>query len=640
MLSPGLRAVLQYGRRVAASPWAVGAAVLPQQPLPAPLLALSIGKRLRSLLPRRVWRPPRQPPAAPADVAPTPAHALTILNAMGDAVITTDIRGRVAYLNPVAERYTGWLLHEARGLPLGRVFQVIHEQHRTPIPDPVNLCLSQGRSIRMAGDYLLLSRSGGEYAIRDSVAPMRDHRGCFLGVVVVFQNVTRERRVHRERAYQASHDRLTGLANRQAFEQRLERVLGNARAGSGEHALCYLDLDRFKVVNDSCGHAAGDELLRQLGQLLRQVTRKRDTLARLGGDEFGLLLEHCALSQAERTANAICEAVQQFRFHWEHQTFRVGVSIGLVPINPESGDAQALMHQADLACFRAKDAGRDRIHLHRPDMEPVSGSPASHWAARIKLALAENRFQLYCQEAVALQPGGPQQPRLLEVMLRLREGSEVIGPGAFLPAAERYRLSPRLDRWVLDTLLGRLQAAAPDRGMLWLVNLSAQSLGDPALLKTLDRLLAHGGLPPEQLGFEISETAAVSQLACATRLSSELKARGCRVVLDNFGSGLSSFGYLKTLSVDYLKLDPALSREVSGDPTQRAIVRAIAEVARVMAIPSIATGVEDRQTLDELAGLGVDYAQGFYLGHPRAFTEKLDSTDPAGAAPASLDYQR
>ncbi|MCP5149566.1 MAG: EAL domain-containing protein [Ectothiorhodospiraceae bacterium] len=444
---------------------------------------------------------------------------------------------------------------------------------------------------------------------------------------LVCRDVTEARALSEELSYQASHDSLTGLINRRELENRLARVIETARRDGTEHALCYFDLDQFKIINDTCGHVAGDALLRQLGNVLPARIRRRDTLARMGGDEFAVLIEHCSLEQAMRVARTLLEAIEEFRFTWKERTFSIGASIGLVPIAQESESVAQVLRAADGACYVAKDQGRNRIHLYRPDdVELARRHGEMKWVTRIGRALQEQRFRLAWQPIHATDDahiGAPEpgaRPRWLELLLRMSDDQgRLIPPGAFLPAAERYNIAVRLDRWVVANALEWL-AARPD----WVdplefctINLSGQSLADDDFLSFVIGLLDDTAFPPEKLCFEVTETAAISDLAGANRFMRALREWGCRFALDDFGSGLSSFAYLKLLPVDFLKIDGLFVRDIADDPIDLAMVRSITDIARVMGKATIAEFVEDARILERVRELGIDFAQGYGLGGPR-----------------------
>jgi diguanylate cyclase (GGDEF)-like protein/PAS domain S-box-containing protein len=453
---------------------------------------------------------------------------------------------------------------------------------------------------------------------------------------VVCRDVTEAHNLSQELTYQASHDSLTGLVNRRELENRLARVLETARTDASHHALCYLDLDQFKVINDTCGHVAGDELLRQLAEVLRTKVRRRDTLARLGGDEFGVLMEHCALRQAQRVANTLRKSVDEFRFSWENKTFSVGVSIGLVPVTADSESVAGTLSAADTACYVAKDQGRNRIHVYHPeDVELARRHGEMQWVARINQALEEDRFCLSVQPIRPLSEVGLEgSPSMVtvdgtgyfELLLRMRDSSgRLVPPGAFLPAAERYSLSVRLDRWVVEKIFSWLDAHPEQLQRLAMcsINLSGHSIADEEFLQFVISSLDETDVPAEKLCFEITETAAITNLVSATRFITALKGWGCHFALDDFGSGLSSFAYLKQLAVDFLKIDGVFVKDVVDDPINLAMVKSINDIGKVMGKRTIAEFVETDGILEKLREIGVDYAQGYRIGRPKPLDRLL-----------------
>jgi diguanylate cyclase (GGDEF)-like protein len=435
-------------------------------------------------------------------------------------------------------------------------------------------------------------------------------------------------------AYQASHDPLTGVLNRREFERCVGAALAKSRSQHLEHVLCLLDLDRFKIINDTCGHVAGDTLLRQLTTVLQNGLRSGDSLARLGGDEFGILLESCPLDRGRGIAEALREAVAETRFTWEQHTFSIGASFGVVAVTPYTASVDEAVRTADAACYTAKGKGRNRVHVHQPGDGELSRSQGeSQWAGRILAAIREHRLELFYQTIVPVRMGG-RAGEFVELLLRLRdEDGVLVPPGAFLPAAERYDLLPAIDRWVVATgfraLAGRYQAGRDPGGDLYSINLSGASIGDEAFLPFVRAQFAEHRVPPELICFELTETVAIGNLGVALRFINELRALGCRFALDDFGSGLSSFAYLKNLPVDFLKVDGHFVRGIAHDSIDRAMVEAVNRIGHEMGLRTIAEFVETDAVLDCLRELGVDYAQGYAISRPRPLAERMTVVAPA-----------
>jgi len=558
-------------------------------------------------------------------------RAQVTLQSIGDAVITTDSEGRIDYMNPVAESLTGWENREAQGQLIGDVLTVVDEATRVASESPIMRCLREGRVLGLSEHTVLVNRRGQELAIQDSAAPIRDRAGNLIGAVMVFHDVSKERRLHRALHYQASHDALTGLINRREFENRLTAAVENARQDTGSrHALLYLDLDQFKLVNDTCGHPAGDQLLKQITGVLQSRVRSGDTLARLGGDEFGILLQSCSLDQAMRIAESLRQAIRDFRFIWQDGVLEVGVSVGIVEITNDTPTVANVMSAADVACYSAKDLGRNRVQLYKPDDVPERHREM-HWVSKLARACDESRFELFYQPIVPIGP--PMVPGAtthdherehFELMLRLRdESGALVTPAEFIPAAERYNVMPSIDRWVVRQALDRLvhRIGAGVKPFTIAVNLSGTSLNDERFLEYLIAELSSNELAAGAMCFEITETAAIANLGNVVYFMRELKARGCHFALDDFGSGLSSFMYLKTLPVDYLKIDGQFVENVTRDRVDRSMVEAISQVGKTMGIQTIAERVESAEVLAELGRLGVGYAQGFHIARPRSTRE-------------------
>jgi diguanylate cyclase (GGDEF)-like protein/PAS domain S-box-containing protein len=542
-------------------------------------------------------------------------RAQVTLQSIGDAVITTDAQGRIEYINPVGETLTAWSISEARGQPLGAVLKLVDELTGEPIGNSLAGALGRGETGTAADHSVLITRSGTEVAIQESAAPICDRQGRVIGAVVVFHDVTRERRLKRALSWQASHDALTGLINRREFDNRLHAALLAAQREEGSYALLYIDLDQFKVINDTCGHQAGDRLLRDVTGLLQTRVRTSDTIARLGGDEFGVLLESCTPEQAARIAEGVRQAIRDFRFVWGTNTLSVGASIGIVQIRAETENVASVMSAADIACYAAKDAGRNRIHVYEAD-----GVSHHHremqWVSRVTRAAEEQRLELFFQPIVSI--GAPASRAFHELTVRLRDDSGVlVRPSEFIPAAERYNVMSVIDRWVVGEAIALLRhrQRQGDTLPLLAVNLSGTSLNEQSFVDFMLQSVAEPAIAGA-LCFEITETTAVTSLASARFLMSELKSRGSRFALDDFGTGVASFVYLKALPVDFLKIDGQFISHVTDDPVNRSMVEAISKVGRALGIATVAECVESQAVLEELKRIGVDFAQGFHLARP------------------------
>jgi diguanylate cyclase (GGDEF)-like protein/PAS domain S-box-containing protein len=531
-------------------------------------------------------------------------------------VFQTTTDGKFMAANPALVRLLGYASEdELLELSIGEDLYVHAEDRANWLRN-----MATAGEIRNA-ELVLRRKDGRKIVVLENSRAVRDEHGRTLYYEGTLTDITEAHELSRQLSYEASHDALSGLINRREFEIRLQRALDSAQATGAVHAVCYLDLDQFKVINDTCGHIAGDELLRQLAQVLQSRVRSNDALARLGGDEFGLLLHDCSVADATSIAHALLKAVEQYQFVWGASTFTVGASIGLVPLTGNFRRITQVLQAADAACYAAKDQGRNRVHLYQEDDTVVAQRHGEmQWVARVKRALSENRFLLEAQPIVPIAGDDtPGTARSYELLLRMRdESGKIVPPGAFLPAAERYNLSQRLDRWVISTALHWLAAnpAATGRLARVYVNLSGDSLGDPQLQEFIRAMLDETRVAPTKIGFEITETAAIGNLTRANQLIAELRRLGCSFSLDDFGSGVSSFAYLKALTVDWLKIDGLFIGNIVHDRIDYEMVRSITDIGHVMGKKVVAESVESAAVLARLKEIGVDYAQGIALGAP------------------------
>lgn len=529
--------------------------------------------------------------------------------------ITLDATGRILSINKFGAQRGGYTREEVIGRP---VFDYLHPADRETARRFLQDILHQPHRLRRQ-EFRTLKKDGTVLHSNNTARVIKDKQGN-EGILIVSEDISETCRLAEELAHQAAHDSLTGLVNRREFERRLQELILSARDEQSRHAFCYLDLDQFKVINDTCGHLAGDEMLRQLGKVLEGTAREGDTLARMGGDEFGLLLRDCSPEQAADAAAALCRAVEAYRFPCTGKIFSIGVSVGVVPITELSGSTTAVLAAADQACYAAKAKGRNRFHLYREDDADLAKQREDmQWANRILQALAENRLHLYAQTIRPEQPSR-EAGEHYELLLRLEdETGRMVPAKEFITAAEQYSVATKVDRWVVQTAFAWLRdhPDALQRLGLCSLNLSGATLGDETFLDFVLSLFSETGVPAGKICFEITETTAITNLSNTMRFIRALQDRGCRFSLDDFGSGLSSFAYLKNLPVDYLKIDGAFVKDIIRDPVSLAMVKSINEIGHVMGKKTIAEFVENEAILRKLKEIGVDYYQGFGISEPQ-----------------------
>lgn len=554
------------------------------------------------------------------------ARLRATLAALDDGVITCDARGQVTSLNPVAERMTGWTSENARGVDVGSVFRIFDGDSAAPATNPVTLCLQSGTTVHAQNKTVLVARSGAESGIQETTTPILDRDREIKGAVIVFRDVTEQRALAREVDRKSAFDELTGLHNRSEFEQRLNQLVPLARDDRASHGLLYIDLDDFKIINDSCGHSAGDRLIKQVARLLKRCLDAGDFIARTGGDEFVVILEQCSSKRLTEVASEMVSELRNFRFAESEQRFRVGASIGAVIIDVAWESAEQVLQAADAACYSAKEAGRGRVHLWEQEDALLQARRADiRWATRLEQAMEYDHFELWAQRIDALSPSD-EQGAYAEVLIRLREpDGRMVSPALFMGAAERFHLATRIDQQVLYRTVGWLAAHSQEWDVATLaVNLSGNSVSDPTFRVFALSLFA--SIDPsvrERLCLEITETVAVSNLDEAAEFVREVRAMGVRVALDDFGAGAATFGYLKAIPVDVIKIDGQFIRDLLDDPLDAATVRCFADIAKVVGVKTVAEFVETEEIADTLREMGIDYIQGFLRHKPQPLETAL-----------------
>jgi diguanylate cyclase (GGDEF)-like protein/PAS domain S-box-containing protein len=542
------------------------------------------------------------------------------LESISEGVITTDNEGRIDYMNLAAESMTGSNRDEASGHKTGELFSLIDETDRRALGDPVERCLSIRRRVNMGRRALLVSRDGKhEHSVEITASPIKGPGSNVSGTVVVMHDVSEIRGLTKQMSYQAAHDALTGLINRREFERRLDEAMDTARSEQVVHILAYMDLDRFKAVNDSCGHIAGDNMLREVASLIKEQVRDSDFVARLGGDEFGTLLIGCPLDKAQQIASDICNAVANYRFVWQDKIFNIGISVGLVEVSHSSGNLQDVISAADSACYVAKQRGRGQIHVYSARDETVARERGDiQWLRQLQNALRDNRFELAMQPILATGSGSVSGPSV-EILIRMPDERGRTGNSAdFLRSAERYQLMPQIDRWVVNAVLAAINSGeikiASQRSCA--INISGQTLSDESFLSFVVEALDHSGVAPGSICFEVTESAISTNVQYAQRFIEVLHGIGCEFSLDDFGSGLGAFSSLKHLPIDYLKIDGTYTRNLATDQVNQEMVAAMIKLARTMEFKVVAEQVEEQEDFDWLRTAGIDFVQGNFVDAP------------------------
>ena len=542
------------------------------------------------------------------------------LESISEGVITTDNDGRIDYMNQAAETLIGTNRDDASGHRLGELFKLVDDADRRPLGDPVDRCLAMRRRVNMGRRAVLVTIDGElEHSVELTASPVRGPSNSISGTVVVFHDVSELRGLTRKMSYQATHDPLTGLINRREFERRLDEAMDSAHAEEAVHMLFYMDLDRFKAVNDSCGHMAGDNMLREVAALIKDQVRDSDFVGRLGGDEFGALLIGCPIDKARQIATDICNAIADYRFVWKDKIFNIGISVGLVEISHASGTLQDVISAADSACYMAKQQGRGQVHVYSARDEAVARERGDiQWLRQLQTALHEDSFELAVQPIIAMR-GKTDSGPAIEVLIRLNDGRGRSTDNAeFLRPAERYQMMPQIDRWVINASLAAISGGeiklAGHRSCA--INLSGQTLGDEAFLGFVVDALDRSGVAPSSICFEVTETAILSNVQQAQRFIEVLHGIGCEFSLDDFGSGLGSFSSLKHLPIDYLKIDGTYTRNLQTDLVNQEMVSAMIKLARTMEFQIVAEQVEHQEDFDWLRDVGVDFVQGYFIEAP------------------------
>jgi diguanylate cyclase (GGDEF)-like protein/PAS domain S-box-containing protein len=550
-------------------------------------------------------------------------RALEVLDSLGEGIITTDVDGTIDYVNQAGESILGVDAGEVLSKKLTEVIKLADQSDRHSLGDPVRQCLATRSKVTIGRRGLRVMHGGGagQRLLELSVTPLGAPEGPdVIGSVVMLRDVSELRGTTLQSSYHISHDALTGLFNRREFERRLEESLYTAHGDQPLHVMAYADLDQFRAINESCGRMAGDIVLREVATLIKEIVRDSDSVGRLGGDEFGMLLIGCPLEKAQQIADDLVRKIGDYRFTWQQRAYPVSLSIGLLEIARDSGSSADIMNAADAACYMAKQRS-NHVHVYsRRDDAVARRRSEGQWLQKLQVALKENRFELMAQPIVATAVAAVQGPAL-EVLLRLQDAQmpEGVSPVEFLRVAERHRMMPHVDRWVVQTALSALGQGGirlpANRSLA--INLSGQTVGDPLFLEFVVDCLDRTGVMAGQVCFEVTEQSVIENMEQAQRFIGVLHGMGCRFALDDFGRGLSSFGNLKSLRLDYLKIDGMFTRTLAVDSVHQAMVTAMIKMARTLNFQIVAEHVEDVAALDAVRKMGVDFVQGFHLGKPQ-----------------------
>ena len=559
------------------------------------------------------------------DIKSERERAEVTLHSIGDAVITTNVYGKIEYMNHIAESLTSWSLEEAKNRLIQDVFLIEDIETGEAMHELVTSSLVDGTIIHKS-ILRLINKNDSKVDIESSISPILRTSGSIEGVVIVFHDETQRRQLENKIKYQAAHDPLTDLLNRDAFDVELSNHVYGAIHNSHDHKLCYLDLDRFKLINDTAGHSAGDQCLIQVTSLIQSCIRNNDILGRLGGDEFGLILQNCGHESALKISNNIIKIISEMEFNWDGGNYNIGVSIGINPLNKNTKDSAEAIRKADLACYTAKDHGRGRVYIYEEqDGELIRREEENYWAARIREAIKENRLKLYAQQIVSLK-NTDNHNRHYEILVRLLdEDNSIVQPNSFIPAAERYNLMTAIDRKIIFETFKFINKHSheDEHNTQYSINLSGNTLGDENITDYIRDTAEQFKIDTKTICFEITETTAIKNLQQAKSLIKKLKLVGFKFALDDFGSGLSSFQYLKNLPVDYLKVDGSFVADMVNNNIDYAMVSAINEVGHVMGIETIAEYVENDQIIKKLQEIDVDYGQGYGIAQPQPIEETL-----------------